>query len=170
MSVLNDVSDNALDAYLRVVMKLVFIGEASSRPDLRPFEGSARPRLASTMGISSDEFLSAVDTANLIRAWPGRGPGKKGRLFPPHEARIATLMMDLKGRAVVLVGKRVALAFGLKHPPWLLPVVLGKGEASCVVMPHPSGIVRWWNSPANRRAAAKVLNRLVRGTKKPRPS
>lgn len=63
---------------------------------------------------------------------------------------------------MVLAGKRVALAFGLRDPPWLRSVELDRGEAEAFVIPYPSGIIRWWNDAANHRQAARLLKGIVR--------
>ncbi len=143
-------------------MKPLLVGEASNLPDGRAFGGRSGLRLASLCGLALEEFLDAVEAVNLLDRWPGRSGGEKGHLFPAAEARAAADRLDVVSRRVVLCGLRVAAAFGLRRPTFLAPAILGRNEASCVVLPHPSGIVRWYNSEANREAAGKALRRMLR--------
>ena len=140
---------------------LLLVGEAGGLfGDGEPFGGRIGRRMSSLLGMSPDEFLRRVERVNLLARSPGRQPAK-GHLFPLREASVSAASMPLTGRVVVLAGKRVARAFGLTDPPWLTPVVLGRGEALCAVMPHPSGIVRWWNDAGNADEASRCLRRML---------
>lgn len=114
--------------------------------------------LAGLLGVELPELLRAFRCVNLLTA---DGPRcGKGRLFGPEQRAAASAKarrLRLRGRRMVLLGKRVAGAFGLKDPPWLEPVRLGREETWCAVVPHSSGIVQWWNAAENRAAAAEVL-------------
>lgn len=139
----------------------MIVGEASNLPSGEAFGGRSGRFLASLLGVGLPEFMATFDRVNLLSTWPGRSGGRKGHLFPLGEARRAALVMDLRGRHVVLAGRRVASAFGIGKAAFLEPAEAGKGEASCVVVPHPSGIVRWYNLPANREAVGLVLRKAV---------
>lgn len=135
----------------------LLVGEADP-PCGVPMMGRSGRFLAGLVGMELGEFLRAFECVNLL---PRDGPrAGKGRRFGPAELAEASRRarsLRLRGRVVVLAGKRVAAAFGLPDPPWLTDVWLGRGEWSCVVVPHPSGIVLWWNDRGNRGAAAAVL-------------
>ncbi len=142
--------------------KLLLIGESVGPGGGAPFGGASGRRLASLCGVSHEDFLSMVDAVNLLNRWPGRQRGPKGHAFPVVDARAAATALDLAGRTVALAGKRVALAFGLRDPPWLVEVSLGVGESAAFVVPHPSGVVRWYNDPDNGRAVGRLLRRLIK--------
>src|SRR5687768_10455370 len=146
-----------------MISRPLLIGEATSVSGGRPFDGRSGRMLAGLAGLSLEEFLDAVEAVNLLPRWPGRSSAPKGHAFPRHDAFVAARRIDLTGRTVVLAGKRVALAFGLREVKWLTPAKVGRGEAFCAVIPHPSGIVRWWNEARNGRAVARFLRRLLAG-------
>jgi hypothetical protein len=63
--------------------------------------------------------------------------------------------MRFAGRSfVLLAGHRVAAAFGVREG-YLREFVL-QGVPAAVV-PHPSGVNRWWNDPANVARASAFL-------------
>jgi hypothetical protein len=142
--------------------KLLFVGEACNLPSGEAFAGRSGARLAVLLGLSLEQFLATCDRVNLLDGWPGRSGGAKGHLFDVGRARTAAGRLRLTERHVVLCGLRVASAFGLRRAVFLRPVELGRDEASCVVLPHPSGIVRWYNSGANVRAASRTLRGMAR--------
>ena len=129
----------------------------------RPFDGRPGRCLASLAGMGLEGFLASVEAVNLLPRWPGRQTGGKGHLFPMHEARIAAerMLPRLRGRAVVLAGRRVALAFGLRGCTWLEAMPGALGALSVAVIPHPSGIVRWYNCPKNRHKVGLFLKELT---------
>lgn len=128
-----------------------------------PLGGRCGLLLANCLGCALEEFLHAFDRVNLLQSPPPRqlGGRGKGREFPLVEAMMAARSLDLEGRHVVLAGKRVALAFGIKRVRWLEPVELGKGESSCFVICHPSGICRFWNDACNRQRVGECLKSLI---------
>lgn len=93
----------------------LLVGEASNIPGGEPFGGRSGAVLAAMAGLTFDEFRRRFDRVNLLRRWPGREPGQaKGHKFPLAAARHAAARLDVRGRRVVLAGRRVALAFGLR--------------------------------------------------------
>lgn len=138
--------------------KPLLVGEAPSRtsdPD-RPFSGRSGDRLRDLLGAPLEDVFRV---RNLLDTWPGPGNGK-GSGWDADAARERALeVFDEIERGVptVFVGRRVARAFG--HPYDYLDVV---GVAyPMVVVPHPSGVNRWWNDAANE-ARAKALLRSLR--------
>jgi hypothetical protein len=55
---------------------------------------------------------------------------------------------------VLVAGTRAAAALGLR-PDYFAAQALGGRPA--YVVPHPSGVNRWWNDPANRAAARRFF-------------
>lgn len=129
------------------------MGEAPCRKGGEPFTGRAGKVLEELAGFPPRREFDCV---NLLQSWPGAAG--KGSAFPAHDARVAAAAMLAvipQGRVVVLAGKRVAAAFGIRNPEFLRWYAVG----GCVlgVLPHPSGINRWLNDPMNRRAAGHFL-------------
>jgi len=113
-------------------------------------------RLAAVMGIDLSRFLELFDTANLLECWPGSAGGK-GDAFPLAAARARAQAFDAPNRVVILLGlTTVARVFGIPGSQPVLRFFPLAGRAFAVV-PHSSGIVRWWNVKANRKAAAAFL-------------
>jgi hypothetical protein len=108
-------------------------------------------------GLPLDAFLARFERVNLLPAFPGKAG--KGDRFPRAAARQAALALlpALQGRRAVLLGGRVAAAFGLPRAPLLVWQPLAGGEVA--VAPHPSGINRWWNDPRNVRRAKRFWRR-----------
>ena len=79
-------------------------------------------------GASVEEYLDAFERRNVLNAWPGRS--MKGDAFPMELARasVAAMEADLAWRNWGSLGERA-------------------------VAPHPSGVNRWYNDPANVVAA-----------------
>lgn len=98
---------------------------------------------------------------NLLRAYPGRAG--KGAAFPAEAGRAAAQRLLRRTRRdvpLVLLGTRVAASLGLRRADYdFLEWIEHRGRAMAVV-PHPSGIVLWWNDPENRRAAREFFEEL----------
>jgi len=140
--------------------KLILIGQAPGRngDPSRPLEGRNGRRLAKLAGIAEDEYLEITDRMNLLDRWPGKKG--KGDEWPVAEAEASAneMLPNLSGRRVLLVGRNVAKAFGFGDLPWLEWRKLEGMEVA--VIPHPSGIVLWWNDKENRQAAKKFLREV----------
>ncbi len=143
-------------------MRPLLVGQAPARTSggRAPFDGPAGDRLAEVLGLRDRRDVPRLfDPRNLLDAWPGPSRGK-GDAFPPAEARraAARLLRREPHPRIVLAGRGIARAFGLGEAPWLREADLGGRRA--LVVPHPSGVVAWWNDPANRAEAARALRRF----------
>lgn len=101
-----------------------------------------------------------MDAVNLLARFPGKAG--KGDRFPPPEGRrrAVQLLPALRRRPItVLAGRAVARAFGVEAWPYFLERRVE--GALLVVMPHPSGVNRWWNDPAHREEARAFARRVV---------
>jgi hypothetical protein len=98
------------------------------------------------------EFLAGFDRENLVPSWPGEGQGKGDRYVGVREGRALAerYRRAVSGRTVVVLGFINAAAFGLTGPALTFAPHWGGRFAFC---PHPSGVVRWWNDPANEERA-----------------
>ena len=148
-------------------MKPLLIGQAPgpntdpTRPLYPLPRSSAGGRLAEFMGLEPKLYNSIFDKVNLLNEFPGRG--KRDDKFPLRDAMIAASAMRplLKGRDVILIGRNVALAFGLQleFHTWTDMFTPANWIA---VVPHPSGRNHWYNSPENRVIAREFWKTLLR--------
>lgn len=116
------------------------------------------------------KFVGQTRHRNLLDEWPGRKAGsRKGSGFPSGPARAAAYSVleevadgtrSLIPSRVLLAGLRVAAAFGLRAPQPYFTEVMVCGGIPFEIVPHPSGVSRWWNSSANQRQARAYLERL----------
>jgi hypothetical protein len=166
---------------------LVFIverGNTRNRPALDPRTRSGK-KLAELMGVA--DMTKAFACVNLVDRWPG--VTSRGGAHPNGLARRAAgaLWLSLPAEArLVFVGRRVGEAFDpyFDESPFFswerlyitqLPgsVVTERGHGALqvvsdarvgrdvVLVPHPSGMNRWWNDPKNRAKAARFFRGLA---------
>ena len=143
-------------------MRPLIIGEAPARTGdpRRPLLGRTGSRLAALCGLALQDYARTFARVNVLERWPGKAG--KGDAFDLPEARQRAALLRRRfvgGRLVVLLGRRTARAFGLDSA-YLLPLRLSC--ATVVVLPHPSGINRWWNEPENVRRASRFLRRVAK--------
>lgn len=121
----------------------------------RPFAGRSGDRLADLLGAASlRDLRDRYRLVNLLGYWPGPSPSGKGSAFPLDEARRAAETLPLADGSL-LCGRRVAQAYGLARVPFL-EWIDARGRRVAVI-PHPSGVSRWWNDPENVRRARIFL-------------
>lgn len=65
---------------------------------------------------------------------------------------------------MLLLGYRVAAAFGVRREYFARQKI---GTATAVVVPHPSGVNRWWNDSENVRRMERFMRGLVEGRIEP---
>ena len=142
--------------------RLVLVGQApgSAAQPSAPLEGRIGRMLSELIGISFEEYLRGTERLNLITHWMGKAG--KGDVWNPRaaERRAEKLKPELAGRTAVLLGRNVAAAFGLKQLPWMTFAEMNDGKVG--IIPHPSGIVLWWNEEKNRLAASAFLKKAWR--------
>lgn len=119
--------------------------------------GESGYRLATWAGLSPAEFRERARLVNVYRELPPRW----GRPFARGRAEELAVDAERAGaERVVLLGERVAAAFDYTAPPFewhptaMLPTQL------VALVPHPSGLNRYWNEPVNRRLVERFLRRL----------
>ncbi len=102
--------------------------------------------------MTTDEFLDSFDTTNILDDYPGKNRNGQGDAFPLELARDAAAEIDLSEYdAIVLAGKNAAAAFGLRD------LQLMERRDKFVLIPHPSGLNRWWNDPDNVKQARSLF-------------
>ncbi len=144
-------------------------------------DGSGIPhsanRLLEYTGYDLETYLTTFDRDNLLHHLPRRDG--KGRGFPIVAARRGARRIFDGGdrhRGILVLGKRVARAFrwldsdlgslplaGVDYLTWFcVEDPRGLGGIPAVVVPHPSGINRWWNDAGNRAMARGFFVGLLR--------
>lgn len=147
-------------------MKLLFIGQAPSKETegKPPFVGRAGALLASLMDTTQEKMLEENDFINVLNFWPGKGIG--GDKFPMDQATEAAkkIVPQLRGRIVILLGSNVARAFGVKSFKYAEYYEIRNPDRpseilvpTIAVIPHPSGVNRYYNNPNNRFFIAGFL-------------
>lgn len=138
----------------------LLVGQAPSkgRNGLPPFTGRSGIFLAGLVGLPLLDFLGRVEAVNLLKSWPGRSHSSKGDAFPLDRARRAADLIDIDRRIVIAVGQGVGRCFDAGTEYFKANDVRG---GIIYVMPHPSGIVTWWNDLDNKRRAATFLKNIL---------
>lgn len=108
-------------------------------------------------GCAPDDLPSTFELMNVLGSWPGRASSGKGDRFPTKAAResAARMIPLFAGRRVIVAGIRVAAAFGMRGVAvleWRESL-----DATVLVMPHPSGVCRWWNEASNVETARVII-------------
>jgi len=121
----------------------------------KPFEGKGSgSRLAEIAGVSSLDEVAVL--TNLLPRFYGKQG--KGDSFPLKKARAEAKNMTLRTKKILLCGKNVARAFGIKADYFEKTTVCGK---IAYVIPHPSGVNRWWNDEENKLRARAFFAKLL---------
>lgn len=111
-----------------------------------------------------EQFALTFARTNVLDYWPGTDG--KGAVFPRAEARAAVenvlARIVRQRRTVILLGKRVAYAFGYGGLGYFDRARIG--HATIVVVPHPSGVNRWWNQAKNRARMRRFMRRIAEGS------
>lgn len=148
--------------------KVLVIGEAPSKwmtenGITEPLPLASRD-LSQLAGLSwPDEWNEKFECINVLDQWPGRSPNGKNDLWPVDLARRAalTLVPKMQGlQSVVLLGHRVADAFGLRDSEFFAWQPIHGTRVT--VTPHPSAS-RWWDDPANRLKARVFWSGVSKG-------
>jgi hypothetical protein len=155
-----------------MMRNLLLIGQAPSKsgnPD-RPLEGRTAVTLAMLFGCGIDEYLCGTQRYNVLPGWVGKHG--KGDLFPMDLAkRNARRMRYSFGDCHVLfIGIATARMFDVRHKimRWKRVKIADAqcGSFYAAIIPHPSGINRWWNDKDNVAAAKQFLRRSWRRCRK----
>lgn len=134
-------------------MRPLLLGEASVGTG-ELVDARCTPNLDRLAGFKLEEAFATMNLLEL-EEWTAGTP------FPTGLARDRARLLapQLDGRAVVLAGQRVAAAFrvrGVALGAWVEVEIAG-ALFEATVLPHPSGVNRWWNEQAHRRAGARFL-------------
>lgn len=137
----------------------VIVGEMPGKrtdPDCPMFpypHTSAGGRLMKMSGLDPASYLSSFHRVNLIprffKSWPYGEAQKYAR----------SILEEYVGRPIICLGTRVADAFGAAsgHYAWYPSTAV----TPLVRVPHPSGLNRAYNTPANRDMTGRVLREAL---------
>jgi len=154
--------------------RILLIGQAPglrARLHDRPFAGAAGEKLRDWLeqgGIPREDFYRQIHFAAITRCYPGRLPGAKGDRVPsPQEQALCRPWLDeliktLQPQVVLLIGLLAIRTF--LGPVASLTAVVGtstvRDDVCYLPLPHPSGVSRWLNEPANLAAVARAMEIL----------
>lgn len=126
-------------------------------------------------GLDPDRFLDDWYLTSLTKCFPGKAPTGPGDRAPSAKER-ALCRPWLDGE-IGLVRPHLIVTLGRMAADALIPgarreslatlvgtlhrVDLGYGEIPIVPLPHPSGVGRWLNDPANRALVDQGLGHLA---------
>jgi uracil-DNA glycosylase len=133
----------------------------------RPWRGRAGQTLRRWLDMDEETFYSTFYCASVTRCYPGRSPSGTGDRVPtPRERELCTFWFEwelrlLRPELIVAVG---GLAIRHLLGPRPLDECIGStfehGGAVVVPLPHPSGVSRWLNAPANRARLDEAIDRI----------
>lgn len=113
-------------------------------------EHASGGRLCQLLNMSHGRYLALFDRVNLCE-------GKWEALKARDAAR--ALRLDNAGRQMILLGRKVAGAFGFRDVPFFSrPSTDGR----FLLLPHPSGLCRVWNEPENQLRARELVADTIR--------
>ena len=147
--------------------KIVLVGFSPSHTGdpKEPLAGvGSGHRLAKLCGLDVATYLRTFDRINLHYETPKKND-RVTRLV--GEASASMFRARFAGRKIILLGKDVARAFGFNDNDKMLEWI--KMTSSNIflpltyfaLLPHPSGLNRWYNEPRNVRRAERFLRREV---------
>lgn len=153
------------------IPRLLLVGQA---PGLRatihdrPFAGIAGDKLRAWFekgGIPKGEFYARIHFAAVTRCYPGRLPGARGdRLPSPEEQALCRPWLDelfaaLRPEIVLLVGSLAIRTFlgPFKSLSDMVGTAAIRDGVRYLPLPHPSGVSRWLNEPANVAAIDRAM-------------
>jgi uracil-DNA glycosylase family 4 len=133
----------------------------------RPWRGRAGQTLRRWLDMDEETFYATFYCASVTRCYPGRSPAGTGDRVPtPRERELCTFWFEwelrlLRPELIVAVG---GLAIRHLLGPRPLDECIGStfehGGAVVVPLPHPSGVSRWLNAPANRARLDEAIARI----------
>jgi uracil-DNA glycosylase len=130
----------------------------------RPWRGRAGQILRRWLELDEEDFYAMFYCVSVTRCYPGKDPSGRGdRTATPREIELCRFWLDWDLRlvrpAVVVVvgGLATRRLLGISRLDDCIGSRFKLGGAVAVPLPHPSGISRWLNEPANRARLADAL-------------
>jgi uracil-DNA glycosylase len=123
----------------------------------RPWRGRAGQNLRRWLELDEEIFYATFYCASVTRCYPGRAqPGPGDRTPTPREQELCSFWLEwelrlLRPKLIVTVGGLAARRLlGLRSLANCIGTTFERDGAAVVPLPHPSGVSRWLNVPANR--------------------
>ena len=162
----------------RIGNRVMVVGQAPgaiSRERPLPYSGASGRTLNAWLaraGFGPEALYERLYLTSLTKCFPGPSPSGKGDRAPsPAEIALCRAHLDrelalVRPELVLALGKLAAGALcGANRPLAELVGTVREGERAghrflVLPLPHPSGVSRWLNEPANRARHAAALARL----------
>ena len=123
----------------------------------RPWRGRAGQTLRRWLDLDEDAFYSTFYCASVTRCYPGRARSGSGDRSPaPREQELCSFWLDwelrlLRPELIVAVGGlAIRRLLGSRSLDDSIGRAFERNGATVIPLPHPSGVSRWPNVPANR--------------------
>jgi len=130
----------------------------------RPWRGRAGRNLRRWLGMDEDEFYATFYCASVTRCYPGRGrPGQGDRTPTPREQELCSLWFEWELRLlrpeliVAAGGLAIRRLLGIARLDDCIGAAFERHGATVIPVPHPSGVSRWLNAPANQARLDEAL-------------
>ena len=131
----------------------------------RPWRGRAGRTLRTWLGMDEDEFYATFYCASVTRCYPGRARSGGGDRIPTaREQQLCSFWREWEfeiltpGLIVVVGGLAARRLLALKSLEGAIGRTFQTDGAVAVPLPHPSGVSRWLNDPANRKTLAFAVD------------
>jgi uracil-DNA glycosylase len=139
----------------------------------RPWRGRAGQNLRRWLELDEETFYATFYCASVTRCYPGRSPSGSGDRTPtPSEQELCSFWLEwelrlLRPELIVAVGGLAARRLlGLRSLSECIGSSFDRNGAVVIPLPHPSGVSRWLNVPANRARLDAALA-LIRAQLQP---
>jgi uracil-DNA glycosylase family 4 len=123
----------------------------------RPWRGRAGQTIRRWLGMDEGEFYATFYCASITRCYPGRAPGGRGDRTPAaREQELCAFWREwefrlLRPELIIVVGGLAARRLlGLSRLDTSIGERFAYEGVATVPLPHPSGVSRWLNDPANQ--------------------
>jgi uracil-DNA glycosylase len=138
----------------------------------RPWRGRAGQTLRRWLELDEAAFYAAFYCASVTRCYPGRARSGGGDRTPtPPEQELCSFWLEWELRLlrpdliVTVGGLAVRRLLGTRSLADSIGVTFDRDGTPVIPLPHPSGVSRWLNAPANRarldEALALIRTQLV---------
>jgi uracil-DNA glycosylase family 4 len=133
----------------------------------RPWRGRAGQTLRCWLDMDEEGFYATFYCASVTRCYPGRSPSGTGDRVPtPREQELCSFWFEwelrlLRPELIVAVGGlAIRRLLGRRALDECIGSTFEHGGAVVVPLPHPSGVSRWLNMPANRARLEEAIAQI----------
>jgi uracil-DNA glycosylase len=133
----------------------------------RPWRGRAGQTLRRWLDMDEPTFYAAFYCASVTRCYPGRSPSGTGDRVPtPREQDLCAFWFEWELRLVrpelivAVGGLAIRRLLGRRGLDECIGSTFEHGGGVVVPLPHPSGVSRWLNVPANRARLEKAIGQI----------